>query len=108
MSVVIALLVISMILVTINESATQRNADRQSRANESLQSELRCRAKPQLAYDKADAALSILIADTLANLGQLTPPEIEERRVAIVDAIDTVTTALEDRDMSLTACVADG
>lgn len=106
MSFVIALLVITMVLIAINETSTQRNADVLTRANESLQLELRCRAEPQLRYDKADAALSILIADTLANLSQLSGPELEERRQRVLLAVDEVRAALQARDESLETCAA--
>lgn len=107
MSVVIALLVITMVLIAINETSTQHNADLLTKANDALQTELRCRAVPQLHYDQADANLSILIADALANASTLTPEDIEQRRTTILAAIDEVRQALEDREKSLTACAQD-
>jgi hypothetical protein len=104
MAVVIGCLVATMVLIAVNETNTQRNADRQSADNQELRAELRCRAAPQLRYDQADAILSALIAETIADLGQLTPEEIEQRRIAVRQAITNVRAALDDRDEALIAC----
>lgn len=104
MAIVLVCVAIVCVFLVLNETSTQRNADRDSEQNEALQAELRCRAEPSLQYDVEFSKLQIAI-------GQGLQAVIADDRTALLAAGDTigeqtprVQEALQARRDSLTTC----
>ena len=104
MAIVLLCVSVAAVLVTINETSTQRNADSATREAEDLRAELQCRAVPALAYDREASKLDAMIADGLAAiaLGEFNDPagfaDSLTSQVAVVEA------ALDAREKSLEDC----
>lgn len=102
MGIVVICVAISLVLVVLNERATQNNADFQAAQNEALQQELRCLRPPALEYDKQMSELQISIARALIALSE--GREIESLAPELSEETIQVEQALQAREMSLVEC----
>ena len=104
MAVVLVCISIISVLIAIEASRTQVNADEQRRANEELRQELQCRAAPVLVYDRESSKLDAMIAEGLANIasGEFNDPDAfaEEIRTQVT----TVNESLDKREAAITVC----
>lgn len=106
--VVVGCLGIALVLVVLNETSTQRNANSATRINEELQAELRCLRQPTYELDKAMAELQTITAQGLASLADSQDSvDISDYAPALLSQVDVVNEALERREQSLVDCRKD-
>lgn len=107
MAVVLVCISIISVLIAVEATRTQANADEQRQANEELRRELQCRAVPVLTFDRESSKLSALIAEGLAGVatGEFNDGDAfaEELRTQV----NIVNKSLDARESAITDCSLD-
>lgn len=106
LAIALICVVITLVIVALNERSTQSNADIMTAQNQQLQDELQCLRPPALAFDRQIAELQIAIARGLAAVADGDTAALQTLGPELREESSQVETALQNKEESLTTCTA--